>query len=98
MNWLIFRIQEADRHRCIGRQDGAAALKEGAEKAKIELSSKAQTEINIPFLTADQSGPKHLIMTLTRAQVSSSTSRDFIEIDEGTVRAVPRRRGLTPAT
>ncbi len=42
-------------------------LKEGAEKAKIELSNKMQTEINIPFLTADQSGPKHLVKTLTRA-------------------------------
>ena len=42
-------------------------LKEAAEKAKIELSSSVQTEINLPFLTADQTGPKHLTMTLTRA-------------------------------
>ena len=46
-------------------------LKEAAEKAKIELSSATQTEINLPFITADQSGPKHLTMTLTRAKLES---------------------------
>ncbi len=46
-------------------------LKEGAEKAKIELSSSAQTEINLPFITADKSGPKHLTMKLTRAKLES---------------------------
>jgi molecular chaperone DnaK len=46
-------------------------LKEAAEKAKIELSSAAQTEINLPFITADQSGPKHLTMKLTRAKFES---------------------------
>ena len=44
-------------------------LKEAAEKAKIELSSSAQTEINLPFITADQGGPKHLNMKLTRAKL-----------------------------
>ncbi|MBB4075942.1 molecular chaperone DnaK [Bartonella fuyuanensis] len=46
-------------------------LKEAAEKAKIELSSSQQTEINLPFITADQSGPKHLTMKLTRAKFES---------------------------
>jgi len=46
-------------------------LKEGAEKAKIELSSALETEINLPFITADQSGPKHLVMKLTRAKFES---------------------------
>jgi len=46
-------------------------LKEAAEKAKIELSSSAQTEINLPFITADQTGPKHLTMKLTRAKFES---------------------------
>ncbi len=46
-------------------------LKEAAEKAKIELSSAQQTEINLPFITADQSGPKHLTMKLTRAKLES---------------------------
>ncbi len=48
-------------------------LKEAAEKAKIELSTVAQTEINLPFITADASGPKHLNMTLTRAKLEQLT-------------------------
>ncbi|GAK43747.1 molecular chaperone DnaK [Tepidicaulis marinus] len=46
-------------------------LKEAAEKAKIELSSATQTEVNLPFITADQSGPKHLTMKLTRAKLEA---------------------------
>ncbi len=46
-------------------------LKEAAEKAKIELSSTSQTEINLPFITADQTGPKHMTMKLTRAKLES---------------------------
>ena len=46
-------------------------LKEAAEKAKIELSSASQTEVNLPFITADQSGPKHLTLKLTRAKLES---------------------------
>ena len=53
-------------------------LKEAAEKAKIELSSSAQTEINLPFITADKSGPKHLTLKLTRAKLESIVS-DLIE-------------------
>ena len=46
-------------------------LKEAAEKAKIELSNSTQTEINLPYITADQSGPKHLVLKLTRAKLES---------------------------
>ena len=46
-------------------------LKEAAEKAKIELSNSQQTEVNLPYITADQSGPKHLVMKLTRAKLES---------------------------
>ncbi len=53
-------------------------LKEGAEKAKIELSSATQTEINLPFITADSSGPKHLTMKLTRAKLEALVD-DLIE-------------------
>ena len=49
-------------------------LKEAAEKAKIELSSAAQTEINLPFITADKSGPKHLNLKFTRAKLRSFSS------------------------
>ncbi len=53
-------------------------LKEAAEKAKIELSSSQQTEINLPYITADQSGPKHLVLKLTRAKLESLVE-DLVE-------------------
>jgi molecular chaperone DnaK len=62
------------------RQDrqGLQRLREAAEKAKIELSTVAQTEINLPFITADATGPKHLNLTLTRAKLEQLTE-DLIE-------------------
>ena len=62
------------------RQDRQAVqrLKEGAEKAKIELSSLMETEINLPFITADASGPKHLQMKLTRSKLEQLTE-DLVE-------------------
>jgi len=62
------------------RQDRMALqrLKEAAERAKIELSTVAQTEINLPFVTADSSGPKHMAITLTRAKLEQLTG-DLIE-------------------
>ena len=53
-------------------------LKEAAERAKIELSSTRETEINLPFITADQTGPKHLVMTLTRAKLEALVA-DLVE-------------------
>ena len=53
-------------------------LKEAAEKAKVELSSTAQTEINLPFISADQSGPKHLAIKLTRAKLEALVG-DLVE-------------------
>ena len=50
-------------------------LKEAAEKAKIELSGTTTTNINLPFITADATGPKHLDMTLTRRQVQRADRR-----------------------
>ncbi|MEJ2597339.1 MAG: molecular chaperone DnaK [Anaerolineales bacterium] len=60
-------------------------LKEASEKAKIELSSLMQTEINLPYITADASGPKHLVMTLTRAKLEQLTT-DLVENSLGPVR------------
>ena len=60
-------------------------LKEAAEKAKIELSSTLQTEINLPFITADATGPKHLVMTLTRAKLESLVA----DLDRAHRRALP---------
>jgi molecular chaperone DnaK len=59
-------------------------LKEAAERAKIELSSATQTEINLPFISADANGPKHLVMTLTRAKLEQLVS-DLIERTRGPV-------------
>ncbi|MDT7933006.1 MAG: molecular chaperone DnaK [Sphingomonadaceae bacterium] len=57
-------------------------LKEAAERAKIELSSAQQTEINLPFITADQTGPKHLVITLTRSKLEELV-RDLIDRTRG---------------
>jgi len=59
-------------------------LKEAAEKAKKELSSSMSTEVNLPFITADASGPKHLVMTLTRAKLEQLTE-DLVERSRGPV-------------
>ncbi len=80
------------------RQDRMALqrLKEAAEKAKMELSSVGQTEINLPFITADSSGPKHLSVTLTRAKLEQLTG-DLIERSMGPVRQALSDAGLKPS-
>jgi molecular chaperone DnaK len=71
-------------------------LKEAAEKAKIELSSLMQTELNLPYITADASGPKHLVMTLTRAKLEQLTS-DLVERSLGPVRQALKDADLDPS-
>jgi len=71
-------------------------LKEAAEKAKIELSSATQTEINLPFITADASGPKHLTMKLTRAKFEALVD-DLVQKTVGPCRAALKDAGLTAA-
>ena len=70
-------------------------LKEAAEKAKIELSGMTQTAINLPFITADANGPKHLDMTLTRAKFEELTA-DLVEMTTGPVRQALKDAGLQP--
>ena len=70
-------------------------LKEGAEKAKIELSSASQTEINLPFITADQSGPKHLNIKLTRAKLEALVD-SLIEQTVGPVKAALKDAAISP--
>src|SRR2546425_7640044 len=70
-------------------------LKEAAEKAKCELSSTLSTEINLPFITADQSGPKHLVMTLTRAKLESLVM-DLIDRTAEPCRQAMKDAGVTP--
>jgi molecular chaperone DnaK len=69
-------------------------LKEAAEKAKIELSSAKETEINLPFITADASGPKHLVMKLTRAKLESLVD-DLIQRTLEPCRAALRDAGVS---
>jgi molecular chaperone DnaK len=71
-------------------------LKEAAEKAKIELSSATQTEINLPFITADASGPKHLTMKLTRAKLESLVD-DLIARTKGPCEKAIKDAGLKAA-
>ena len=70
-------------------------LKEAAEKAKIELSGMTQTNINLPFITADSTGPKHLDITLTRAKFEDLI-RDLVESTTGPVNQALKDAGLTP--
>ncbi|HEY7332419.1 MAG TPA: molecular chaperone DnaK, partial [Candidatus Limnocylindria bacterium] len=70
-------------------------LKEAAEKAKIELSSTTQTEINLPFISADASGPKHLVITLSRAKLEDLVA-DLIRKTEGPVKQALADANLKP--
>ncbi len=70
-------------------------LKEAAEKAKIELSSASQTEINLPFITADQTGPKHLAMKLTRAKFEQLVD-DLVQRTVEPCKAALKDAGLKP--
>jgi molecular chaperone DnaK len=71
-------------------------LKEAAEKSKIELSSMMQTEINLPYITADASGPKHLVMTLTRSKLEQLTV-DLVERSLGPVRQALKDADFDPS-
>jgi molecular chaperone DnaK len=71
-------------------------LKEAAEKAKIELSSSMQTDVNLPFITADQSGPKHLNIKLTRAKLEALVD-DLIQKTIGPCRSALKDAGLSPS-
>ena len=80
------------------RKDKMAAqrLKEAAEKAKIELSSAMSSQINLPFITADATGPKHLDMTLTRAKFNELTA-DLVDRTMAPVRKALQDAGLRPS-
>jgi molecular chaperone DnaK len=95
MDWII---AEFKREQGIDLSNDAMAvqrLREAAEKAKCELSSVPQAEINLPFITADAAGPKHLAMKLTRAKLESLTA-DLIERTVGPCKACLRDAGLKP--
>jgi molecular chaperone DnaK len=74
MDYLIEQFKKDNSIDLHNDRQALQRLKEAAEKAKIELSTVMQTEINLPYLTADASGPKHLVMTLSRAKLEQITA------------------------
>ena len=93
IDWLADNFQKENGIDLRKDKMAAQRLKEAAEKAKIELSGVASTAINLPFITADATGPKHLDMTLTRAQFDAMTA-DLVERTMGPVRQAMRDAGL----
>jgi molecular chaperone DnaK len=74
MDYLIEQFKKDNGIDLHADRQALQRLKEASEKAKIELSTTMQTEINLPYLTADASGPKHLVMTMTRAKLEQLTA------------------------
>ena len=92
MDWIAEEFKKE--HGIDLRRDRMALqrLKEAAERAKIELSTTVQTEVNLPFITADASGPKHLVLTLTRAKLESLVA-DLVERTLGPCRQAMQDAG-----
>ena len=78
MDWMVDEFKKENSIDLSQDKMAAQRLKEAAEKAKLELSSMTQTNINLPFITADATGPKHLDLTLTRAKFDELTA-DLVE-------------------
>jgi molecular chaperone DnaK len=96
IDWLAAEFQKENGIDLRGDRMALQRLKEAAEKAKMELSSVLQTEINLPFITADSSGPKHLNATLSRSKLEQ-LSADLIERSMGPVRQALRDAELKPS-
>src|SRR5216117_4049499 len=95
MDWLVEEFKKDQGIDLKNDRMALQRLKESAEKAKIELSSTQQTEINLPFITADQSGPKHLVITLTRSKLEQLVG-DLFEKTTQPVRQALKDAGVTP--
>ena len=95
IDWLADEFKKENGVDLRGDKMAAQRLKEAAEKAKIELSGVASTQINLPFITADANGPKHLDTTLTRAKFNELTT-DLVEKTMVPVRQALKDAGLNP--
>ncbi|MBE3585520.1 MULTISPECIES: molecular chaperone DnaK [Desulfofundulus] len=95
MDWLIEQFKKETGIDLRNDRMAMQRLKEAAEKAKIELSSVTTTNINLPFISADASGPKHLDVTLTRAKFEELTA-DLVEMTMGPTRQALADAGLEP--
>jgi molecular chaperone DnaK len=94
MDYLIEQFKKDNGIDLHGDRQALQRLKEAAEKAKIELSTTMQTEINLPYLTADASGPKHLVMTLSRAKLEQLTA-DLVDRTIAPLKQALSDAGLT---
>ena len=97
VDWLIdeFKKDEGLSLRDKGNEMALQRLRDGAERAKIELSTTMETEINLPFITADASGPKHLVKKLTRSKLEEMV-KDIIERSMGPCKAAIKDAGISP--
>ena len=97
VDWLIdeFKKDEGLDLHSKGNEMALQRLRDAAERAKIELSTTMETEINLPFITADASGPKHLVSKLTRAKLEEMV-RDIIERSIAPSKQAMKDAGVTP--
>ena len=95
MNWMVDEFKKSDGIDLKSDKMALQRLKEAAEKAKIELSSVIQSTINLPFITADATGPKHMDLTLTRAKFDELT-HDLVEATMEPTRKALKDANLTP--
>ncbi len=94
MNWIIDEFKKPNGIDLRGDKMAMQRLKEAAEKAKIELSGVTSSDINLPYITVDATGPKHLELTLTRAKFNELTA-DLVESTMGPVRQAMSDSGLS---
>ena len=94
IDWMVQEFRKEQGIDLSGDKMVMQRLKDAAEKAKIELSAASTTSINLPYITADASGPKHLDMTLTQAKFNELTS-DLVEATMGPVRQALEDSGLS---
>ena len=96
IDWLLAEFKKDQGIDLSKDQQALQRLKEAAEKAKIELSGTGQTEINLPYITADATGPKHVVVTLTKAKLESLVA-DLIEKTKAPVLAALKDACLKPS-
>src|SRR6201999_4189437 len=98
VDWLIseFKQETGLDLSSKGNEMALQRLKDAAEKAKIELSTTLETEINLPFITADATGPKHLVRKLTRAKLEQMVA-DLLEKSIGPCKQAMTDAGVTAA-
>jgi molecular chaperone DnaK len=96
MEWIVAEFKKSEGIDLSKDRMALQRLKEGAEKAKIELSTAIETEINLPFVTADATGPKHLQLKLTRAKLESLVD-DLLQRTMGPVKQALADAGVDPA-